>query len=68
MLLEKSSERILHEKDGLVLHYLIILRGLSSLAIVACYDVQQYLLVLRDGLAVLRDEILCLVTKLLVHA
>jgi len=47
---------------------LIILRRLGSLAIVAGDDVKQNLLVLRDGLALLCDEFLSLITKLLVHA
>ena len=50
------------------MHHLIILSRLSSLAIVASDDVKKYLLVLRDWLALLCDEILSLITQLLIHA
>lgn len=67
MHLEKPSERILHEEDCLILHHLIILRGLSSLAIVTRYDVQQNLLILGNWLTLLGDKVLSFITQLLVH-
>ena len=65
--LQQPGERILHKENRLILHHLVILSRLSSLAIVARDDVQQHLLILGYRLALLRDKVLSLVTKLLVH-
>lgn len=63
--LEKSGERILHKKGGLVLHHLVALRRV--LPAIALNDVEKHLLVLRHWLALLRQKVLCLVSELRVH-
>ena len=63
---EKSRERILHEQYGLVLHKVVVLGSLSRLAIVTRYNMQEDLLVLGDGLALLREELSGLDSELLV--
>ena len=65
--LEELGEGIFHEEDRLILHHLVILRGLRRLPTEAGNDMQQYLLVLRYRLALLCQEVLGFVAKLFVE-
>ena len=68
MHLEQLGKRILHKEDGLVLHQLVVVGVLGGLLAIAHNDVQKHLLILGHWLALLGDELLCLLAQLLVHA
>jgi hypothetical protein len=65
--LEKSGEGVLHKDNGLVLNHLVILVGAGSLSIVAGNNVEEHLLVLGEGFALLGQELLSLVPEVLIQ-
>lgn len=67
MKLQESCEGVLHEKNSLILHHLVVIGILTSLSAVALDDVQQYLLILWHWFALLCEEILGFVSQLLVQ-